>query len=381
MRAGVYCDAVYRRGGGAIYTDESFIVFVAGLGDLVDHLLLLGRVERSARRGPHLVRDDVQLVELPSYDSLANPLAAMRAMPRSLGRFWRCLDELDSVWLLGPHPLAVLFALLGIARRKRVVLGVRQDFPAHMHSRHPDRRAVQLAGFALEGVWLALARICPTIVVGPGLARRYRRARSLLTIVVSFVEADKLPTVDEALARPYDAELILLSVGRLDPEKNPLLLADVIARLREQDLRWRLVVCGDGTMASDLRAALRAKGLDEHAELPGLVSLAELQKHYRNSHVMLHASWTEGVPQVLFEAFAAGLPVVATDVGGVAEAADGAALLVSPGDPEAVVPPVRRLAADVDLRARLVARGLEVARSHTAAIERQRIAAFLAGSS
>lgn len=381
VRAGVYCDAVYRRDGGAIYTDESFILFVAGLGDLVDHLLLFGRLDRSARRAPHLLRDDVQVVELPSYDSLANPLAAIRAMPRSLERFWRGLDELDSVWLLGPHPFAVLFALLGLARRKRVVLGVRQDFPAHMRARHPDRRAVQIAGLALERVWRALARICPTIVVGSDLARRYRRARSLLTIVVSVVEADDLTTVDEALARPYDTELRLLSVGRLDPEKNPLLLAVVIARLREHDPRWRLVVCGDGTMSSELRTALRAHGVEEHAELLGLVSLAELQKQYRNSHVMLHVSWTEAVPQVLFEAFAAGLPVVATDVGGVAAAAGGAALLVPPGDPGAVVLPVRQLAADADLRARMVARGLEVARSHTAGMERQRIAAFLAGSS
>ena len=47
---------------------------------------------------------------------------------------------------------------------------------------------------------------------------------------------------------------------------------------------------------------------------------------YRSAHVLLHVSWTEGLPQVLFEAFAAGLPVVATDVGGVAEAAGDGAL-------------------------------------------------------
>jgi glycosyltransferase involved in cell wall biosynthesis len=380
VRAGVYCDAVYRRDGGAIHTDESFILFVAGLAEYLDQLVLFGRVDRSAPPAPHVLDDGVPLVELPGYDSLANPLAAMRSMPGSLAQFWRCLDGLDCVWLFGPHPLAVLFAVLGIARRKRVVLGVRQDFPAHMRSRHPHRRAVQLAGLALEGVWRALARICPTIVVGSHLARRYRRARSLLSVVVSVVDEDELATVDEALARPYDTELRLLSVGRLDPEKNPLMLADVIARLRQHDPRWRLVVCGDGTMAPDLRASLRAHAVDGNAEMLGLVSLAELHKHYRNSHVMLHVSWTDAVPQVLYEAFAAGLPVVATDVGGVAEAVGDAALLVPPGDPAAVVNLVRQLAGDGDLRARLIDRGLDVARRHTAGMERQRIAAFLGGS-
>jgi glycosyltransferase involved in cell wall biosynthesis len=380
VRAGVYCDAVYWRDGGLVYTDESFILFVAGLSDLVDQLVLFGRLDQSERRPPHRLGRDVQLIDLPSYDSLADPLAALRSTPRSLGRFWHGLEELDCVWLLGPHPLAVLFAVLGFVRRKRVVLGVRQDFPAHMRSRHPRRPAVQLAGVALEGVWRALARVCPTIVIGSDLARRYRQARSLLTTVVSVVEEDELTTADEALARPYDTELRLLSVGRLDPEKNPLLLADVLARLRAHDRRWRLVICGDGTMAPALCAELHARGIDEHAELLGLVSLSELHEHYRNCHVMVHVSWTDAVPQVLYEAFAAGIPVVATDVGGVAEAAEEAALLVPPGDPGAVVSRVRQLATDETLRSRLIARGLQVAGRHTAGIERRRIAAFLYGS-
>jgi glycosyltransferase involved in cell wall biosynthesis len=44
---------------------------------------------------------------------------------------------------------------------------------------------------------------------------------------------------------------------------------------------------------------------------------------YRSSHFLLHTSWTEGLPKVLIEAFAAVLPVVATDVGGIREAVGG----------------------------------------------------------
>ena len=41
-----------------------------------------------------------------------------------------------------------------------------------------------------------------------------------------------------------------LSVGRIDPEKNPLLLADALAALRDRDTRWRFVICGEGTMGA-----------------------------------------------------------------------------------------------------------------------------------
>jgi len=377
----VYCDAVYTRQRDTIYTDESFVLFVADLREHLDRLVLVGRLAPSSPGDHHELRGDVELVALPHYGSLARPWAAITAMPRSLLRFWRTVGGVDTVWLLGPHPLALLFALVAMARRKSVVLGVRQDLPAHMASRHPRRRSIHLAAHALEGAWRALARFCPTIVVGPDLARRYRRARSLLTIVVSVVSDDELVTLDEALARPYDSELRILSVGRLDPEKNPLLLADVLVRLRLNDGRWRLVVCGDGTLAPQLREALRSEGLDDHAELAGFVSQPELHKQYRDAHVLLHVSWTEGVPQVLFEAFSAGLPVVATDVGGVAETTGDAAVLISPGDPEAAVTALRRVVDDGDGRAELIARGLEIARRHTGAAERRRIAEFLGWAS
>ena len=62
---------------------------------------------------------------------------------------------------------------------------------------------------------------------------------------------------------------------------------------------------------------------------------------------------------MLFEAFAAGLPVVATAVGGVAAAAGDAALLVEAGDPEAAAAMLERVCGDADLRARLIAAGVD----------------------
>jgi glycosyltransferase involved in cell wall biosynthesis len=103
--------------------------------------------------------------------------------------------------------------------------------------------------------------------------------------------------------------------------------------------------------------------------------LAEL---YSESHALLHVSWTEGVPQVLFEAFAAGLPVVATAVGGVAEAAGHAALLVAPGDAAQPAAALQQLAANPGLREGLAKNGLERVRGHTIEAEAARVAAFIA---
>ena len=84
------------------------------------------------------------------------------------------------------------------------------------------------------------------VVVGGDLQRRYRGAKSILNLYVSLLAESDLIEGDDG-HRSYDAdELVVLSVGRLDPEKNPLLLVDVLERALQADPRWRLHVCGDG---------------------------------------------------------------------------------------------------------------------------------------
>src|SRR5205814_9058313 len=140
-----------------------------------------------------------------------------------------------------------------------------------------------------------------------------------------------------------------ISVGRLDAEKNPLLIADVFGRLAADGLPWRLIVCGDGALRAALVERLRTLGVAERVELPGLVPYGpRLVDLYRSSHALLHTSWTEGLPQVLVEGFAAGLPVVATDVGGIRASVGDAALLVPPGDASAVAARLEAIAGDAE---------------------------------
>jgi glycosyltransferase involved in cell wall biosynthesis len=171
----------------------------------------------------------------------------------------------------------------------------------------------------------------------------------------------------------------VLTVGRLDTEKNPLLLAEIFALLDAGERRWRLVVCGDGPMMGQLHARLAELGLLDRVELRGYVAIdGGLLRLYRDSHMFLHVSWTEGFPQVLIEAFAAGLPTVATAVGGVPAAAEGAALLVGPGDARSAADALQRLAGDAQLRQQLVENALERAQRCTLEAESERLARFIA---
>ena len=335
MRLAVYLDYVHRRQNGRIYAPRAFALFVAGLRPAFDRLVVAGRVDPEPGTSHYPLAEDVEFVELPWYASAARPAELGPALGEGLRRWDRTLRGVDAAWVLGPQGLALPLVALALARGKRVALGVRQDLPAYARTRHPGRRSVHVAADLMEGAYRALARRVPAIVVGPALAERYTGGREVLALTVSLVPEDELAAPPPERDWEGD-ELRVLSVGRLETEKNPLLLADVLAGLRARDRRWRLVVAGEGPLEGELRARLAELGATGAADLRGYVPSERLREVYREAHAFLHVSWTEGLPQVLFEAFAARLPVVATDVGSVAEAGCDAVLLVAPGD--SVVP-------------------------------------------
>ena len=380
MRLAVYCDYSYRVADGAVYAELPFALFLRGLAPHCTRLVLTGRLDPTPGRYPHLM-EGVDYLPLPHYASGAQFGSVMRTMPTGLRRFWRLLDEVDVAWILGPNPpQALLFALLTKLRRRRLVLGVRQHLPQLIRHRHPEKPLVRFAALTLETAFRLLARIVPVVVVGPDLARAYRASAALHVAYVSLLSEHQILAAQDD-HRVYDGtELRMLSVGRLDPEKNPLLLADVLSRALRADPRWHLDICGDGPLMHLLAARLKDLGIADRAVLHGYVPIDDgLWDLYRRSHVFLHASLTEGVPQVLLEAFAARLPVVATAVGGVPDLVDGCGLLVRPGDPVAAASALQRVVSDPKLRDQLLERAASEVRDHTLERECLRLAAFLAG--
>jgi glycosyltransferase involved in cell wall biosynthesis len=382
MRLAVYTDYEYRSDGIRRYGQRAFVVFLEALRGQVDRLVLVGRFDPRPGSSHYPLHEDTELVALPHYESLAHPWSVARSLAVSLARFWRLLDDVDTVWVLGPYPHSVALALVTVLRRRRLVLGVRQDMPVYVRSRRPDRRWMHLGADVLEAIWKLLAQRHAVVVVGPELERKYSRAPRLLATTVSLISERDIVQPGDVAARPYDGDLTLLTVGRIDAEKNPLLLADILARLTASGRRWRLVVCGEGPLRAQLQARLGELGLLDRVELRGYVPIdAGLLGLYRSSHAFLHVSLTEGFPQVLVEAFASCLPVVATAVGGVPAAADGAALLVPPDDAAAAASALERIVSDTELRGRLIAAGS--ARAHAGTLEAAtgRLVRFLAAAS
>ena len=390
MRLGVYSDLVYRHDAGGTSNNRAFIRFVTSLPPRVDEVVLFGRLHPEPGRSPYAIPEEgVRLVALPYYRRVTAVGTLLRSLRRSCAAFAAELERLDAVWIFGPHPLALAFALIARRRGTPLFLGIRQDYPEYIGNRLPSRWwawAVPAAR-ALDLSFRGLARRAPTVVLGEQLARNYRRGAAVVTTGFSLVRDSEVAPLEQALGRRWDGERVVLSVGRLDPEKNPMLLLEIIAELRATDERWRLVVAGDGPLREAFERRVAELGLNDAVAVLGEVPNGpELWALYGRSHAFLHVSFTEGLPQVLFEAQAAGVPIVATAVGGVAEALGGGegGLLIPPADAPAAVAALRRLADDEGTRRRLVTAAHRNVSRETLEAQLDRLADFfsaqLAGS-
>jgi len=148
---------------------------------------------------------------------------------------------------------------------------------------------------------------------------------------------------------------VVLSVGRLSREKAHIDLLEGFKRLREMKpaISCILIIVGDGPERSKLEAAAATLNCKAHVIFAGQVS--DVQPLYAIADVFALPSHTEGSPNVLLEAMAANLPIVATAVGGVPEMVENneSALLVRPNDPPAIAASIARLLADKDLAQQL----------------------------
>ena len=146
------------------------------------------------------------------------------------------------------------------------------------------------------------------------------------------------------------------AMGRLTEQKGFDVLIDAVRRLADEGVPMETVIAGDGPDRAELAA--RANGLG--VELRGFVDDVP-GFHAELSAFCLPSRW-EGLPFALLEAMMSGLPCVASDVGDVRLALDGAGLVVTPDDPAALASALRELASSPERRRELGAAAHERAR-------------------
>lgn len=147
--------------------------------------------------------------------------------------------------------------------------------------------------------------------------------------------------------------LVVGTVGRLSAEKGTSVLIEAASKICPDFPGALFVVVGDGPLRSSLEARVDELGMAEQFLFAG--ERNDVDQIYRSFDVYVLPSFQEGMPMALLEAMAAGLPVVATKVGGVPDLVCDSSIgaLVEPGDPTAIAAGIRDLLGDQSRRERM----------------------------
>ncbi len=305
-----------------------------------------------------------------------------------------------SAWLLFERPLALIRGVqkvlsLGAMDPKRLLLCLFYLVEAAVLAHWMNRRklthlhvhfASQAATVALLATYLVPITLSMT-VHGPDefyevsesfLAKKMARARFVICIsffaqsqlmkIAAFDDWRKFEVVRLGVdtahfsPRPSAGEprrFEVLCVGRLVAAKGQRILVEAIERLVGEARPVHLTLVGAGPSGAELEQIVRDRRLSEYVTLAGSVNQDHIRDYYAAADIFALASFAEGIPVVLMEAMASGVPCIATAINGIPElirdGVDG--LLVAPSDVEGMAAAIRRLMDDASLRRALACAG------------------------
>lgn len=253
------------------------------------------------------------------------PLTAryLRALTPLIAR--RRLDEYD---ILDFHRIEPGLLLMKDARPKNLVMHQDMSVLRNQDSDIMWRHAPWLYERLERRVFSSLTRV---FAVRESAVERYKTMYPPVASRFSFI-----PTwVDDTIFRPAMANTgedperretrqtlgiepdapVMIFVGRLDRQKDPMLLIAAFVEAKRRCPNLHLLIVGDGILRGDVSAACARAGVERDVQLLGVRPPAEIARLARASDLFVLSSAYEGMPIAVLEALACGIPVVSTDVG------------------------------------------------------------------
>ncbi|MDA8086977.1 MAG: glycosyltransferase [Nitrospiraceae bacterium] len=365
-------------------TNAPFINFVLSFREKVDSLFLFAPLKHSrserGRLGITVQDGKVRIVPIPFYRTTFEMYLKLPFMwMGTRNRLRREMAGFDVAWIMGGHVLADLSGRFLKKNGKKAFFYYRSNLVEEVRSHGCTSikgKILVAASRLIQRFSLSTARDAVVFVVGDELKDVFQKSgRSVHKIYPSIITAQDIKKKNVARE---PARVNFVAVGRLTPEKgldDLVRAAELLVSSGFHRFVFRLI--GDGKERERLQRMVAQAGLGGYLEFAGFVQPGkDLLAAYDNADAFVLPSRTEGIPKVLYEAMARGLPVVASNVGGVPEIVDEGVngLLVPPGDPAALARAIRILCDEKLLREGFGKKGLETAGKF--AMEKQRDAMY-----
>jgi glycosyltransferase involved in cell wall biosynthesis len=357
---------------GSLWEAEgSFARYVDSLAPYFDEVVVCVPVfDRPQSGGSRVRASNVTLAPLPHF---AGPRQFYPRVPAMQPRLRAWVKRCDVIHLRVPSPAAIFAFRIALGLRPIFLLVVGDYRALRDHLGYRGIKKALFAGYVAFEEWAVnfMVRRALTFVNGAALRAKYEPTGRVHETKTSTLHLDDIAERTDALS---GRTIRILTVSRIDPRKGLRVLPSVVAALRASGHDASVDVVGPATgqngVAEEqaLVEAARSLGVAERVRLRGAIELDRLMPLYRDFDVfVLPTKPGEGIPRVLLEAMAAGVPVITTAVSGITSLIthERNGLLVDGDSAPAIAAAIVRLRDDAELRRRLIANGYETGRAHT----------------
>lgn len=374
----VYHMPFWQTADGTLWEAEgSFARYIDSLAPYFKEIVLAVPVfDVAPATGTRVRAGNVRLAALPYFPG---PRQFYPLLPRVYGRLRRFVAECDIIHVRIPSPAAIFVFRLAERLRRPVFNLVVGDYRALApHLPYRGVKKLLFSGYVAfeERAVSHITRRSLTFANGAALREKHERdgARVIETKTTTLQASDIRTRVDTCQQRPVR----LLTVSRIDPRKGLRVLPAAVSLLRNAGIDVTADIIGPpvGLLGEEEGARIvqeaAQRGVSQWMRLPGAMPLDQLMTAYDSYDIfVLPTGPGEGIPRVLMEAMAAGLPVITTAVAGIASLVrhEQNGILLSEATPESLATAVRNIIERAELRQALIRGGYETARAHT--LERQ----------
>ena len=353
--------------------EGSFARYVDSLAPYFDEVLVCAPFLKTAKGEGTLVRSaNVRLAPLPYF---AGPVQFYPQLPAMVWPLVRFVREIDLLHCRIPTPAAFLLDRIARWMGRPMFCLVVTDLDALLDSMPYTgiKRRLWRAYTAFEERTVQrMADRSLTFANGGALATKHSRpGHAVLETRTTTIDRDDIFERDDTCAGP---QIRILTVSRLDPRKGLRILPEVIRYLVDHGCDAALDIIGPsiGAPGDAERAAIEAdavaRDVADRVRVLGGVPLDQLLQRYRSYDLFVLPTLPgEGIPRVLLEAMASGVPIVTSRVSGIPSLIvhETNGLLVDNPSAATVADALWRLVEDGALRRRLIASGYDTARSLT----------------
>jgi glycosyltransferase involved in cell wall biosynthesis len=356
MKIFAYNDFILKKKNASIYADDSHILFIkATCQDHFESFKLGSRLSPESSEGFYFFSDQANhLLDLPYYSSVADFLKNPGLLWQSYRLLKSQLKDFDLFWLTWPHPISFLILWM-FGSKKPVVLFVRQNLEALIKVRYSGiQRAIGILFTRM--VYRYASFFHPTailVTVGEEMYQRLSPDFKASTYISDSIVPEEF-AVSPRVGQNFDS-IKLLFVGRLEPEKGLNILIQAV-KLIAQKKNVSLSIIGEGVSREAATEYVKSLGLSNLITFEGYLPFGTtLFDTYKNHDLLMISSYSEGLPKIINEARAFALPVVSTEVGGIANELthEETCLFVSSGDPVGLAEAALRLSSDPELYSRI----------------------------